>query len=138
VLDALLDQELTGTVTTVSPLATRSDRGSNTYAVTVALGGASGAVLPGMSATVQIVTESKPGVVLAPRRAVQSEGGASFVYVQAAPGAQLPPGEPGERRPVTLGLANSQRVEVTSGLAAGEQVLVPDVVQTVNVNVRGG
>jgi HlyD family secretion protein len=135
-LDALIDQELTGTVTTIEPLATRSDRGTNTYQVTVRLDGASPAVLPGMTATVQIVTERKENVVLAPRRAVQSENGASFVYVPAAPGAQLPPGQPGERRPVTLGLSNSQSVEVTSGLAAGEQVLVPDVVQTVDVTIN--
>lgn len=137
-LDALLDQELSGTVTTIEPLATRSDRGSNTYNVTVTLDGASAAVLPGMSATVQIVTQSKESVLLIPRRAIQSENGASFVYTQAAPGAQLPPGQPGERRPVTLGLSNSQSVEVTSGLSAGEHVLVPDVVQTINVNVGGG
>lgn len=137
-LDAMLDRELAGRVTTIEPLAQQSERGSNTYQVTVELDQAGDGVLPGMTATVQIVTERKDGVVLAPRRAVQSENGESFVYVPAAPGTPLLPGQPGVRRPVALGLSNSQSVEVTSGLAAGEQVLVPDVVQTVNVNVRGG
>jgi RND family efflux transporter MFP subunit len=135
-LDAMLDQELNGTVTTIEPLATRSDRGTNTYQVTVQLDEVSEAVLPGMTATVQIVTERKEGVVLVPRRAVQSENGQSFVYVPAAPGVQLTNGQPGERRPVTLGLSNSQSVEVLSGLSGGEQVLVPDIVQTVNVTVN--
>jgi RND family efflux transporter MFP subunit len=140
-LDAMLDRELNGTVTTIEPLATVSERGSNTYLVTVALGGDAQGVLPGMTATVQIVTQRKENVVLVPRRAVQSENGQSFVYVPGTPEQPTQPGEapaPGVRRPVTLGLSNSQSVEVTSGLTAGEQVLVPDVVQTVNVNVRGG
>lgn len=141
-LDAMLDRELTGAVTTIEPLATTNERGSNSYNVTVALEGAADDVLPGMTATVQIVTERKEGVALIPRRAVQSENGASFVYVPLAPGEQPQPAGPGQqpapgaRRPVTLGLSNTQSVEVTSGLAAGEQVLVPDVVRTVDVTIQ--
>jgi len=137
-LDAMLDQELTGTVTTIEPLATRTERGTNTYQVTVQLDEVTSEVLPGMTATVQIITERKEGVVLVPRRAIQSENGQSFVYVPAAPGAQVQPGQPGERRPVTLGLSNTESVEVISGLKPGDQVLVPDVVRTLNVNVTGG
>jgi HlyD family secretion protein len=140
-LDAMLDRELNGTVTTIEPLATVSERGSNTYLVTIALDGEAQGVLPGMTATVQIVTQRKENVVLVPRRAVQSENGVSFVYVPGTPEQPAQPGQappPGARRPVTLGLSNSQNVEVTSGLTAGEAVLVPDVVQTVNVDVRGG
>jgi HlyD family secretion protein len=141
-LDAMLDRELSGSVTTIEPLATVSERGSNSYQVTVALDGDSTGVLPGMTATVQIVTERKENVVLVPRRAIQSENGASFVYVPLAPGAQPEPARPGgqpapgARRPVTLGLSNSQSVEVVSGLAAGEQVLVPDVVDTVDIRIQ--
>jgi HlyD family secretion protein len=133
--------EFTGKVTTISPLAVKNDKGSNTYAVTVQLDEADAAVRPGMTASVQVVTTRKEGVVLAPRRAIQTENGQTFVYVPSAkpttpqpqtagPGAT--PSPPGERRGVKLGLSNSDTVEVLSGLTAGEQVYVPDVVQTFN------
>jgi len=140
-LDALVGKEFTGKVTTISPLAVKNDKGSNTYAVTVELDGADAMVRPGMTASVQVVTTRKEGVVLAPRRAIQTENGQTFVYVPSAkpttpqpqaagPGAIAPP--PGERRAVKLGLSNSDMVEVVSGLATGEKVYVPDVVQTFN------
>jgi RND family efflux transporter MFP subunit len=139
VLDALPGNEMTGRVTTISPLAVKSDRGTNTYAVTVELDSTDGAVKPGMTATIRLITTRKEGVVLVPRRAIQTENGQSFVYVPSAvpqapqstaPGATPTP--PGERRVVTLGLSNSEQVEVLSGLQAGDKVYVPDVVQTFN------
>jgi RND family efflux transporter MFP subunit len=139
-LDALPSAELAGRVTTISPLAVKSDKGTNTYAVTVELDGSDPAVRPGMTASIQLVTTRKEGIVLVPRRAVQTENGQSVVYIPGAaaqpaappagPGATPTP--PGDRRVVTLGLTNSEFVEVTSGLTAGEKVYVPDVVQTFN------
>lgn len=138
ILDALPDRELEGVVKTISPLATVSDKGTNTYLVSVELNRADPAVKPGMTATAEIITQSKTGVVLVPRRAVQTENGQSYVLIPSlVPQPQAPPQpgqtpQPGERRPVTLGLSNSEFVEVVSGLKAGEQVYVPDVVQTFN------
>lgn len=137
-LDALLGREFNGAVATISPLATSTDRGTNTYEVTVALNEADPAIKPGMTASLQVVTERKENVVLAPRRAIQFDGGASYVLVPSAdPAAAFNPAQPGERRTVTLGLSNNQSVEITSGLATGEQVLVPDIVQTFNPNIGG-
>ena len=36
-----------------------------------------------------------------------------------------------DKRPVTIGLSNSESVEITSGLKPGEKVLVKDVVSTI-------
>ncbi|HMP41006.1 MAG TPA: HlyD family efflux transporter periplasmic adaptor subunit [Roseiflexaceae bacterium] len=141
-LDALLDSNLNGTVTTIAPLADRSERGTNTYAVTVVIEAASAEVRPGMTATVQIVTQRKESVVLAPRRAIRTENGQTYVLIPAASGGAAPalgamPGtEPGERRPVVTGLSNSRQVEIISGLAAGDQVYVPDIVQTFNPTIQ--
>ncbi len=141
VLDALPGKEMTGRVTTISPLATKSDKGTNTYAVTVELDQADAAVKPGMTATIRLITTRKEGVILVPRRTIQTENGQTFVYVPSAvPQAPRPqvagpgatPTPPGERRVVTLGLTNSENVEVLSGLKAGDKVYVPDVVQTFN------
>ena len=141
VLDALPGKEMTGRVTTISPLATKSDKGTNTYAVTVDLDSADAAVKPGMTATIRLITTRKEGIILVPRRAIQTENGQTFVYVvSAVPQAPRPqvagpgatPTPPGERRIVTLGLTNSESAEVVSGLKAGDKVYVPDVVQTLN------
>jgi RND family efflux transporter MFP subunit len=137
-LDALPTAEVGGTVTNVAPRATRSEQGTTTYEVTVTVDEGSAGVRPGMTAVVEIITEEKAAVVLVPRRAVRAEGGRSYVYVPnpsyvappAIPGQQAPP--PGDRREVTIGLSNAEFVEIVSGLSAGDEVLVQDVVSTFN------
>jgi RND family efflux transporter MFP subunit len=132
-VDALPGVVLGGEVTGVAPQATRSDTGTTTYEVTVTLDPGSAGVRPGMTAVVSIISEEKQDVVLVPRRAVRAEGGESFVLVPSADAAATAPDDtPGERRPVVLGLSNSEFVEIVSGLSAGEEVLVQDVVSTFN------
>ena len=105
-IDALPGKDLLGTVRTLSPLAVKNDRGANTYLVTVDLNETDPEVKSGMSAAIQVVTLSKQGVVLLPRRAVQTENGETFVYVPgpAAPATQqsrgfgAAPQPPGARR----------------------------------------
>jgi len=136
-LDALPGQNLTGKVANVEPLATKSEKGTNTYNVTVAIASTDQGIKPGMTAVAQIVTQSKSGVVLVPRRAVQSANGQTFVLIpkEGQPG---PDGTPAsERRSVTMGLSNNDSVEITSGLKAGEQILIKDVVSTINPNQNG-
>ena len=137
-LDALPNAEVGGVVTRIAPQATRSEQGTTTYEVTVTLDEGSGGVRPGMTAVVEIVTEEKADVVLVPRRAVRSEGGRSYVYVPnpnltpqpVVPGQEAPP--PGDQREVQIGLSNAEFVEIVSGLSAGDEVLVQDVVSTFN------
>lgn len=134
-LDALPGSEIAGQVTSIDPLATKSDKGTNTYDVRVAITSSSAAIRPGMTAVAQIVTQRKAGVVLVPRRAVQSENGQSYVLIPTAgqpdPATQTPASE---RRAVKVGLSNSEFVEISDGLKAGEQVLIKDVVSTFNPN----
>jgi RND family efflux transporter MFP subunit len=131
-LDALPDQDLTGTVTTIDPLATQTDKGTNTYNVVVTITATDPAVRPGMTAAAQIVTQHKEGIVLVPRRAVQSENGQSFVLIaKEGPMDSATQTPANDKRPVTIGLSNSESVEITSGLKPGEKVLVKDVVSTI-------
>ncbi len=131
-LDALPDQELTGTVTNIAPTADKSDQGTTTYEVTVEIDMGDAPVRPGMTAVVEIVTVSKDDVVLVPRRAVQTENGQSYVLIPVE-GEPTEPGMPAsERREVELGLSDRQFVEITAGLEAGVEILVQDVVQTFN------
>jgi RND family efflux transporter MFP subunit len=138
VLDALASKELTGKVTNVEPLATQNDRGTNTYKVTVEIDPSDATLRSGMTATAQIVTQSKPNAILVPRRAVQTENGESYVLIPKDGPADAQTRRPAsERRTVTLGLSNAEYIEVRSGLQAGEKVLVQDVVQTFNPVGRG-
>ncbi len=131
-LDALPAAEITGTVANIAPLAQRSDQGTTSYEATVDIDASSAAaVRPGMTAVVQIVTQQKDNALLVPRRAVQSENGKSYVLIpQDGPADPRSNQPPSERREVTLGLSNSESVEITSGLQPGERVLVQDVVST--------
>ncbi|HEU5101980.1 MAG TPA: efflux RND transporter periplasmic adaptor subunit, partial [Roseiflexaceae bacterium] len=135
VLDALPGQDLAGTVTTIDPLATKTDKGTNTYTVMVTIAADDPAVRPGMTAAAQIVTQHKEGVVMVPRRAVQSENGQSFVLIpKEGPMDAATQTPANEKRPVTIGLANNESVEIASGLQPGERVLVKDVVSTIQPN----
>lgn len=134
-LDALPDAAIGGVVTRIAPEATRSEQGTTTYEVTVTLDEDSAGVRAGMTAIVEIITAEKTDALLVPRRAVRSEGGTSYVLVPTggdptpgdAPGQLVPASE---RREITLGLSNSESVEVLSGLSAGDEILVQDVVST--------
>src|SRR5439155_794740 len=87
------------------------------------------------TATVQIVTQSKPNAVLVPRRAVQSENGESYVLIPKDGPPDTQNKRPAnEHRKVTLGLSNSEFIEIAGGLQPGEKVLVQDVVQTLRGN----
>jgi HlyD family secretion protein len=135
-LDALPGKELTGKVTNIAPVATRTTQGTTNYEVTVTLDNAEEGVRTGMTAVVRVITSAKTDAVLVPRRAVQSEGGTSYVLIPTAgqPNADGTPAS--ERREVTLGLSNSENVEIVNGLQAGEKVLVQDVDSTFNPGGR--
>jgi cobalt-zinc-cadmium efflux system membrane fusion protein len=74
---------------------------------------------PGMFARVDLrSTETETHTALAvPRAAVQRDGEESIVFVRTTPGRF-------ERREVVLGRVTGELVEIVSGLAAGEEVVV--------------
>lgn len=140
ILDALPDTEVGGTVINVAPLANKGQQGTTTYEVTVELDKTEVNVLPGMTASVQIVTSTKNEAVLVPRRAVQRDNNQDIVYVASASGQPDPEtGRPAsERRVVRLGLSNEESIEILDGVKAGENVLVQDTVDVFNPVERGG
>ena len=68
---------------------------------------------------VELVLESREGVI-APEEAVVTEGGATFVYVVNAEDTV-------ERRAVTVGARRAGEAEIVEGLAEGERVVVRGV-----------
>jgi multidrug efflux pump subunit AcrA (membrane-fusion protein) len=70
----------------------------------------------GTPVQVEIDAEEHSGVVLVPAAAIVREGEQTAVFVAS--------GDKAERREVETGLSDSLRVEVLSGVKAGEQVIV--------------
>ncbi|MGI6284295.1 efflux RND transporter periplasmic adaptor subunit [Neomoorella humiferrea] len=113
-LDALPGREFTGTVTQVGPVATATGQ---RFPVEVSLANP-GELKAGMTARAVFKLTAPEGVVI-PLTAVRTEGGGDYVFV-------VKEGKV-ERRPVTLGLRNEDRVMVLKGLEVGEEVAVTNV-----------
>jgi HlyD family secretion protein len=114
-LDAFPDEELAGKVTDIAPVA-NIQSGVVLYPVTVQLAPAEVPARVGMTANVEIITASKADVLIVPLRAIQSEGGKSYIWRQSADGF--------EKVEVTLGVMTEVEVEITGGLTAGDVVSV--------------
>lgn len=102
-----------GRIRRISPVV---DTATGTVKVTVEAHQVPRSVRPGAFVRVDIVRESRQAALLLPREAIVRELQNAFVFV-AEDGVA-------SKRPVTLGLEEDGRVEVTSGIELGEQVVV--------------
>jgi membrane fusion protein (multidrug efflux system) len=121
VLDAYPGRSFEGTVRYVSP-SLRADQRALTVEAVVPNDKAE--LKPGMFATARIQQAHKTSAVLVPAAAVQTIGGTSRVFVVH--------GDRVEERIVTTGQAIDERIEVASGLKAGEKVATAHVTQLVD------
>lgn len=116
-IDALQDRELAGTVTRISPLARQEgeEEGKKlkVFDVDILLAGDVSGALPGMTAQCRIIHEAIPEVLHVPLEAVFQEEGGPVVY-----------GVDGQARAVELGAVGEDRVVITSGVAAGDELLL--------------
>jgi multidrug efflux pump subunit AcrA (membrane-fusion protein) len=90
-----------------------------------------------MTAVVEVLIQRKENILLVPRRAVTTEQGKQTVLIPSKappdPNVKTKAGEPNsEKREIKTGLTNNEAFEVVQGLKRGDQVLVRDVVTTVN------
>jgi multidrug efflux pump subunit AcrA (membrane-fusion protein) len=112
---ALPDTKLGGKVDRVTRVPV-----GGTFEATVAFDAAPGdAVVPGMACSVKVVTYTNPDAVTVPAVAVfddELDEDKHYVY---KPGAKEP-----EKRPVSIGKRSGGRVEITSGLSAGDEILL--------------
>jgi macrolide-specific efflux system membrane fusion protein len=115
-LDALPDEQVTGSVTFISPISTVR-AGIVSYATTITLENLSAELKDGMSATAEVVVERRDNVLLVPNTVIQGILENPMVVV-LVDGQQ-------EQRPITLGLSDGFNTEVLSGLEEGEEVVVP-------------
>jgi HlyD family secretion protein len=110
---AFPDQDFPAVITNVAPTA---DSQSHTFAVQVTPMDEDHVLRSGMYANVSLLIEEKQETLLVPRAALTEMAGQEIVYV-------VNDGNTVEQRAVTTGLEEDGRVEILSGLTAGEQVV---------------
>jgi HlyD family secretion protein len=123
-IDALGTPALDGTVRLIAPSAAANES-VRAYAVTVAIAPSDRPLRPGMTASAQIVAAKRDAVVSVPLAAVREENGQQLVDTVVRDGervAIVP-------QPVTTGLRAGDRVEITSGLVAGQEIALPGMEQ---------
>ncbi len=116
-VDALPDQKLKGKVIFISPFGSEKT-GVVNYKVTMELDPTDVELKGGLTATADIIVESKKDVLLIPNGAVKGTGGNYWTQV-VKEGIR---GET-EKRPIILGIQDKRYSEVVSGLAQGEKVI---------------
>jgi membrane fusion protein (multidrug efflux system) len=106
-------EQLTGTIDLISPVI---DPQSGTIKVTVEISQYPESARAGDFAEVRIVTEQHLNTILIPKAAVVSEKGTNVVYLAEENKAR--------RQVVELGFQNESHIEITDGLAEGQQVVI--------------
>ena len=113
--DALQGRQFAGVVATVTPAGV-TQQGVVTFPVTVVFNGQGFTIPPGTTATLRVVTESKPNVLVVPSRAVVRQSRQTFVNV-------LVNGKP-EPRAVRTGITGDNVTEILEGLEDGETIVI--------------
>lgn len=111
--DAYPDRSFTATVTSVD---TRIDPATRSVTTVAEIDNRDGLLRPGMFMTVRVQLSTDPSALLVPEQALVPQGTRQFVYL-VVDGRAV-------RREVTLGTRLRGQVQILSGLAAGESVVV--------------
>jgi len=141
--DAVSGLTLVGTVATIDPVGTVSS-GVVNYTVTVSLDTQDPRIKSGMSVTADIQTAIADNVLEVPSSAIKTSGTNSYVLVPsaAAPstattptttgiqtqGVSLP--TPPTEVPVQIGITDGTNTEITSGLTAGQTIVIKTITAT--------
>lgn len=132
-MDALPTTAYPGKVTRIADEGTVTG-GVSVFEVTLLLADSAGA-RAGMSAQGLITIEEKNNILLLPIESVTQKDGKYYVQVQEQKPEQTPSAKgssatppPIQTKAVTVGVHDESRIEIASGLSAGEQVIVPTIV----------
>ena len=100
----------------VSLISSEVDPETRSVRVRTVVPNRDGRLKPDMFANVSIVTAARKTAISVPLSAVLEDGGRSIVYVADGDGYK--------KKDVTLGIKSEDRVEIVSGLSAGDKVVV--------------
>ena len=131
--DALPNLTLTGKVVSVDVIGTVT-QGVVSYNVKIAFDTNNDQVKPGMSVSAAIILQAKPDVLEVPTAAVKTTGGQTYVQTVQVPANDISSGtatlvstalmSAPQNQTVTIGLQSDTMTEITSGLKAGDVVVV--------------
>jgi RND family efflux transporter MFP subunit len=110
---AIPDQVFVGSVITIDPAI---DPQTRTFSVTIEVDNKALILRPGMFAKVDIIVEEHDGAVVIPKYALQTRDGRPVAFVVEGVSAQM--------RELSTGIATKEDIEVVSGLAEGERLVV--------------
>jgi HlyD family secretion protein len=117
ILDALPDERLLGEVDQIASSADM-DTGIVSYRVTIGLLATNGLLRSGMTANVDIVTESRENVLLVPNRFVSIDRLTGETFVDRLVGNDIQPAE------IQVGLRDETYSEVLAGLREGDTIVL--------------
>ncbi len=112
-----VDETVYGTVTAVGLVAQTNDSGAAVFPVTIVVTGKQKDLYAGVSATASIVVKQVPDVLTVSSRALTTEDGTTYV-TKIVDGAEV-------KTEVETGETYGMTTEVVSGLADGDEVVVP-------------
>ncbi|MBE2236027.1 MAG: efflux RND transporter periplasmic adaptor subunit [Anaerolinea sp.] len=125
-LETWPDHEIQGKIASIAPRSNESSSALVSYEVLVNLGQTELPVRIGMSAEADLITAARTGVLLAPTAAITPDRAAGKYYVNrvrtGADGVRTT-----ERVEVTIGLKDGNWTEITSGLRAGDEVVIGEL-----------
>jgi len=116
-VDALPGAPITGMVERIAPTATES-AGVVSYVVTVAIDPTAAPIRAGMSAIVDIITDTRDGVLVIPNRFIRIDRSTGRSYVNVKRGDQI------EEIEIVTGLRNDNESEVLQGLGEGDVLII--------------
>lgn len=113
------DETIASKITAISPNAKTAPGSSLViYEVHLALDQTSLPILVGMTANANLITSQKSGVLLIPNEAINVDRSKGTYSVNLLTAGEI------QEIPITIGLRDRQYTEVTSGLQAGDQLVV--------------
>ncbi|MEN8252519.1 MAG: HlyD family efflux transporter periplasmic adaptor subunit, partial [Patescibacteria group bacterium] len=115
-LDAYPNKEMEGRVVFVSPVAELDSNDLATYKVIITVDEVEEELLSDMFGSVNLVSEEVKDVLNISSDAVINKGGKQFVIVKTENGF--------EEKEIKTGFSNGQKVEITSGLQSGDEVVI--------------
>ncbi|MBX3193101.1 MAG: efflux RND transporter periplasmic adaptor subunit [Labilithrix sp.] len=115
-VDALPGRSIEGAVVRLAPLL---DPGTRTLDAEVQIDNAKGELRPGMFGRGAIVAAVHPGAAVVAATSIQISGGKRWAFVLK--------GDKVERREVTVGVDEGDTLEITKGLAVGEEIVTTGI-----------
>ena len=132
-LETWPDVEIAGAVASIAPAAGTSGNGIVTYDVQIALEETDLPILVGMTANARLITAEHEDALLVPNAAITADREAGIFTVNLVTGESDRPGNlPSipmtEKVEVVIGLKDGQYTQVLSGLSAGDEVVIGEIV----------